>query len=173
VGAEKEIVELKAAIQIKGGFFEGKSPEYIVGELGAGMEEAVLYLERLVKKYTPQGVYGAQGGLLSTIHGEVEKGTPVMKGVVGHQSPHGDVIEKGRTAGKAWPPSGALLRWIELKMGVSGEEAKRIEFLVRRKIGKKGFPGVHMFERAFDEGFETVQTIFEGRGFEIAKKMSA
>lgn len=37
-----------------------------------------------------------------------------------------------------WPPPGALLRWVELVLGVSGKEAKRAEYLIRRKIAEFG-----------------------------------
>jgi hypothetical protein len=167
-------MELVATIRTNGPFFKGKGPEIINRELKAAMHEGVAFLEKEVEERTPTGVYGAQGGLLASIHGEVvQKGQAVIMGIVGTANPYGEVIEKGRTAGKAWPPPGALLRWIEVKLQVGEEQAKRIEFLVRRKIGQKGFPGVHMFERAFNEGFPMLQTIFDRRGFTIAKAMNA
>src|SRR5574343_1930113 len=166
-------MEQKATIRAKGNSFDGKSEQIVNAELTAGMVEAVAVLERKVKENTPVGVYGAQGGLLASISGEVTgKGTPMIKGVVGSSSPYGEVIEKGRRAGKGWPPPGVLLRWIELKFGISEEEAHKVEFAVRRKIGQKGFEGAHMFERAFNEGWPTLQSIFERRGFEIARKLS-
>lgn len=166
-------MELKVSVTQKGKIFEGVSHAIIQDNLSQAMYEATAFLEREVKKRTPQGVGGAKGGLMSTIHGEViGKGTSVIKGIVSHQSKYGDVIEKGRTAGKTWPPEGALIRWIEVKMGLSGPEAKRIEFLIRRKIGKKGFPGAHMFERALNENWGRLQGIFERMGFEIARELS-
>ena len=141
-------MELKVSITTKGKIFEGKAPEIMQKALGDVMYEATSFLEREVKKLTPVGVFGASGGLVSTIHGEVEgKGTPLVKGIVASSSVYGEVIEKGRRAGKTWPPEGALLRWIEMKMGVPEEQAKRLEFVIRRKIGRKGFPGAHMFEK--------------------------
>lgn len=166
-------MELKVSVTQKGKIFEGVSQFIIRDKLSQAMYEATAFLEREVKKRTPQGVGGAQGGLLSTIHGEViGKGTSVIKGIVGHTSKYGDVIEKGRTAGKAWPPEGSLIRWIEVKMGFGAAEAKRIEFLIRRKIGKKGFPGAFMFERALNENWGKLQGIFDRCGFEIARELS-
>lgn len=171
--AQRIAVELKVSITQKGKIFEGKAPEVIQKKLEGAMYSAVMLLEREVKLKTPVGVFGAQGGLQSAIHGEVQgKGTPVVKGIVGHQSKYGDVIEKGRRAGKAWPPEGALLRWIEVKFGVSEKVAKRIEFPIRAKIGKKGFPGTHMFEKGLDENWPKVQGIFDKAGFEIARELS-
>jgi hypothetical protein len=166
-------MELRAVITARGAIFDGRASSIVRRELDAAMEEAVMFGERFVKERTPQGVYGAQGGLLSTIAGEVvEKGTPAIKGVIGTNSPYGEVVEKGRTPGKAMPPKGSLQRWIEVKMGLGEEEAARIEFAVRRKLGKKGFEGAHMLESLFDDGWPDIQRIFEGRGFAITKQLA-
>ena len=165
-------MEFKVTIEPKGRIFEGKAPEIMQQSLEDAMYEATSYLEREVKKRTPTGVFGASGGLVSTIHGEVVgKGTPLVRGIVGHQSAYGDVIEKGRRAGKTWPPEGALLRWIEMKMGVPEEQARRLEFVIRRKIGQKGFPGAHMFEKALTQGWPILNKIFDEAGFRIAKNL--
>jgi hypothetical protein len=167
-------MELSATVKVKGNFFAGKGPEIANKNLTEAMYQAVMFLERKVKALTPQGVGGAQGGLLSTIQGEVEgKGTPLVKGIVFTQSKYGEVLEKGRTAGKSMPPSGVLISWIGRKLGISGDEANRVEFLVRRKIGKKGFPGVHMFEKAFDDNWRQLQTIFDRFGFILTKELNA
>jgi hypothetical protein len=166
-------MEFKVSIKPKGKIFEGKAPEIVQKALEGAMYEATSFLEAEVKEYSPTGVFGASGGLISTIHGEVVgKGTPLVKGIVGHQSAYGDVIEKGRRAGKTWPPEGALLRWIELKMGVEEEQAKRLEFVIRRKIGQKGFPGAAMFETALKQGWPRLNKIFDDAGFRIAKNLN-
>jgi hypothetical protein len=173
-------MEFTATVETKGKIFEGKAPEIIQQALTAAMYEATQFLEAEVKKRTPIGVSGAKGGLVSTIYGEVvEKGA---KGIIGHQSAYGDVIEKGRTAGKKWPPEGVLLTWIKKILGVEGPfsdvksrrlmTAAKLEFLIRRKIGQKGFPGVHMFERAFKEGMPRLEKIFDDAGFKITEKLN-
>jgi len=166
-------MKLRISVKTKGAIFEGKAPEIMQNALESAMYEATSFLEAEVKKRVPIGVFGASGGLLSTIYGEVVgKGTPVIKGIVGHQSVYGEVIEKGRRAGKTWPPEGTLLRWIDMKMGVTGEQAKGLEFVIRRKIGQKGFPGVHMFENAFKENLPKVEKIFDDAGFKIVTKLN-
>lgn len=165
-------MDIKATVTARGPVFEGKAPEILNRALAAAMDEATLLLEGEVKKRTPQGVFGAKGGLLSTIHGEVEgRGTPVVKGIIGTQSKYGEVVEKGRRPGQKMPPEGTLLRWIEVKMGLDAVAARKIEYVVRRKIGKKGFPGAHMFEAAFDLNFVKLQEIFDRYGFAIARKL--
>ncbi len=165
-------MEMKVTVSIKGPIWEGKAPQIIQEGLSAVMYEATAFLEREVKKVTPTGVYGAKGGLLSTVHGEVTgKGTPVVKGIVAHGSAYGDVIEKGRRAGKTWPPEGALIRWIEVKMGVPEETARRLEFVIRRKIGRKGFPGAAMFENALDKNWPKLERMFDEGGFRISRNL--
>ncbi len=76
-------MELKVSISAKGKIFEGKAPEIVRDTLEDTMYEAISFLEREVKLRTPIGVYGAKGGLLSTIHGEViSKGESIIKGMV-------------------------------------------------------------------------------------------
>lgn len=180
-------MDLRYEIRKRGNFFKGKSEQIVSRELTKAMWEAVLFLEARVKEYLPSdiggysrgvGVFGDQGGLRGSIHGEVEKGSSlirgmsgsqVISGIVGHSSAYGDVIEMGRRADKGMPPKGALLRWMEVKLGMSRDEAQKKEFVLRRSIGRKGFPGVHMFERAFNDHERTVFGIFERYGFRIAK----
>ncbi len=166
-------MDLKAVVSTKGTIFEGKAPETIRGPLLGAMYEAVAYLERKVRENTPRGVGGVKGGLLATIHGEVEeKGAPVIKGVVGHKSKYGEVIEKGRTAGKTMPPKGYLLQWIMFKMQIPMTEARRIEFIVRRSIGRKGFPGAEMFAATWDSEWPHVEGIFQRAGFTITRALN-
>ncbi len=160
-------MEIKIGVEKKGKMFEGKAPEIVQEALTTVMYGGVSFLEREVKLRTPIGVFGATGGL------EVQgRGTPVVRGIVGHQSPYGDVVELGRTAGKTWPPEGALLRWIEVKLGVSEAVSKKLEFVIRRKIGRKGFPGAHMFEQAIKQGWPRLKQIFDDAGFKISKRLS-
>ncbi len=164
---------MKLLVNVKGKILEGKAPEIMNEKLTSAMYEATMFFEREVKKRTPEGVFGEKGGLKQSIIGEViEKGSPVVKGVVVSAYSYAEVIEKGRTAGRAWPPEGALLRWIEVKLGQDEAQAKRLEFVIRRKIGQKGFPGAHMFERALDENMGEIQDIFDRAGFDIARELS-
>lgn len=166
-------MEMKAVVTMKGAIFDGKAPEIINNELTAAMTEGLALIGRNVKKNTPVGVHGAQGGLLGNQAGEViGKGTPIVKGVYTLGSPYAEVLEKGRTAGKAMPPEGSLQRWIEVKLGLDEKQAKRIEFVIRRKIGRKGFPGAQMAETGFEDSLPGLIEIFDQRGFVIARRLS-
>lgn len=169
-------MELRCEIKANSALFNGKAPAIVQKQLDSAMYSATMLLERKVKdiieKEGRMGVGGSEVGLYKSIAGEVvDRGTPLIKGIVGTSEPYGEVIEMGRRPGKAMPPEGVLLKWLALKLDVSGEEAKRVEFLVRRKIGRKGFPGIHMFERVFTENRAKIQKIFEKAGFDIVTKL--
>lgn len=167
-------MNLRATVSVKGAIFEGKAPGIIRGECDAMLYKIVQFLERAVKARTPRGVYGANGGLIASIHGEVvDRGQPVSHGIIAHQSAYGDVIELGRSPG---PISGdgyvSLQRWVEKKFNVSGDEAIQITTRIAHKIRQKGFRGHHMFERAFTEHFSYISRMADGAGFKIAARLT-
>ncbi|MCX5908471.1 MAG: hypothetical protein NTY64_15125 [Deltaproteobacteria bacterium] len=166
-------MQLEARIKMRGKIFDGQAPGAVSKSLGRAMNEAVLFLVGKVKEKTPQGVYGSEAGLYKSIQETVMgKGTPYVKGIVGTASEYGEVIEKGRRPGKAMPPPDVLISWIEKKIGVNKKEARRLEFVIRRKIGQKGFPGVHMFEKTLEENMGALERIFEAAGFTIERELN-
>jgi hypothetical protein len=154
-----------------GTLIKGQPADVVLRNQLAAMHEATQYVTRRVKERTPQGVTGAQGGLLSTIQPEVRRRSSGPLGIVGTASPYGLVVEKGRRPGKGRPPEGSLLRWIEVKMGVSREEAEQIEPAIRWKIAKKGTKGAAMFEKTLKEDWPDIQDIFERYGVRIAREL--
>ncbi|MCX5824430.1 MAG: hypothetical protein NTY86_13225 [Deltaproteobacteria bacterium] len=172
-------MELKATVSMKGAIFDGKAPEIIRKDLLSAMYEATRMLERKVKLKTPKGVFGSEAGLYKTIYGEVVQHGTAVVGNVGHGMKYGDVIEYGRSPGKKPPPIAPLQRWIEFK-GITITDKKTgkalssrtIAFMFSRSIGKKGFPGVHMFENAFVENQGKLTEIFDRAGFDIAFHLS-
>ena len=160
-------------IDTSGALLEGKAPAIIQQGLDRFVTMATIFLSAEVQKGTPQGVMGYQGGLIATINSEVTgKGTPVVKGSVFHGSKYGDVVEKGRTAGKGMPPKGSLVRWLEVKLGLSQKEAQRIEFVVRRKIGLKGTKGAQMFEKALTNNLGRLEQMAQSAGLKIAVELN-
>lgn len=166
-------MELRARLEISGPLLAGKGPAVVRKHATRFVTEAVLLLEREVKLRTPQGVFGAQGGLLASIkHEGSTPGAPVVRGVVFSNSQYGEVVERGRRPGRGMPPPGVLLRWIELKFGMSRGEAERIEYVVRRKIAQKGFEGAHMFERAFNENLPRLRAMADRVGLSIVTELN-
>ena len=159
--------------ETRGALLTPQAPKVLQEGLNALVTEATMFLWAEVKKRTPQGVFGAQGGLLGSVQSDViGRGTPMVKGVVASAHRYAEVIEKGRSPGKGMPPMGSLVRWIEVKLGLSQEEAKKIEFVVRRSIGRKGFKGAHMFERALIENLNRLQVMGDVAGVKIATELS-
>lgn len=163
---------IDAKITTKGALLTGNPEGIVQRTMNAAMHEAVQFGVRRVKGRTPQGVSGAQGGLLGSIQGEVRHPGGDVVGIIGTASPYGLVVEKGRTPGSKMPPAGTMLRWLEVKMGISTEEAQGIEYVVRRKIARKGTEGAHMFEQTIDEDAASFQTIFERHGLRITKELA-
>jgi hypothetical protein len=163
----------RVRIETTGPLLQGKAPATVQRHVEAFVTEATLFLAMEVQKRTPQGVYGAQGGLLSTVQPDIQgKGTMLVKGIIGHAKSYGDVVEKGRGPNKGMPPKGSLVRWIEVKMGLDQKTARRIEFVVRRKIGRSGFPGAEMFEKGFVENFARVQAMAAKRGLLVSQELN-
>lgn len=166
-------MDVRVRVETKGALLQGKAPALVQKGLDRFVTKATMLLLGEVKKRTPQGVSGAQGGLLGSIQGDViGKGTPLVKGVVISAHKYAEVVEKGRSAGKGMPPMGSLIRWIEVKMGLSAEQAKQIEFVVRRSIGRKGFDGAHMFEKALIDNLNRLQAMGEAEGLTIATELN-
>ena len=166
-------MELQYQIKISGPIADGRARKISHEQVTAFLYDATRFLETQVKEKTPEGV-GARflgGGLQGSIHGEVvDKGTEVQKGIVAHGQKYGDPAERGRRPGKM-APSSVLVRWVEMKFGVAGAEAKRIAFFIRRKIMKRGTRGAAMFFKALDEGWPEVMNMAELHGVKIADKM--
>jgi hypothetical protein len=167
-------MELGLKVQRQGSLFTEAAPKVIQEGLDRFVTLATQLLLVEVKKRTPQGVFGAQGGLLGSIQSTpiVGKGTPLVKGEVVSAHSYAEVVEKGRQPGKGMPPMGSLVRWIEVKMGLPESEAKRIEFVVRRSIGRKGFAGAQMFERALIDNLNRLQAMGEAQGLQIAAELN-
>lgn len=166
-------MELAIRINTTGALLSGKGPEVIQRNLDRFVTQATYFLLGEVQKRTPQGVYGAQGGLLGSIQAQVAgKGTPLIRGRVMSAQKYAEVIEKGRSAGKGMPPKGVLVRWLEVKLGLSETAAARIEFAVRRAIAQKGFDGVHMFEKAVSENLGKIEAMAVACGLAISTELS-
>ncbi|MDA8137986.1 MAG: hypothetical protein M0036_04960 [Desulfobacteraceae bacterium] len=165
-------MRITAQMIMRGLLLTGRPSEAVRKNQLAAMHEAVQYTARRVKQRVPQGVMGAQGGLLGSIQPEVCQRLRGVTGIVGTPLSYGLVVEKGRTPGKGRPPAGVLLRWIEVKMGVSAEEAKAIEYPVRWKIAKKGTKGAFMFEKTLEEDWPAIQTIFDRYGVKISRELA-
>lgn len=73
---------IDAKITTQGAMLTGNPEQIVRSNMRAAMHEATQLGVRLVKGRTPQGVMGAQGGLLASIQGEVrEPGGGLLPGL--------------------------------------------------------------------------------------------
>ena len=132
---------------------EQQTPEILaalgVGE-ASGMEKLGLRGEQLVKEHTPVGATGfLSGGVFHELHSPA----PNLAELVSVHPPadvYSMAVETG--ARPHFPPSSALVLWVQRKLHVSDEKkALQIAFLIARKISQRGTQGAHMFEIAFNQ----------------------
>ena len=132
-------------------------PDAVLAETEMVMDIIVRRLEKSVVEKTPRGV-GGQAGLAGSIFGEAVVMGQRVTGTVGTPVLYGEVIELGRRPGQTPPPIAPLIPWVRSKLGIDdAKEQRSVAFAIARKIGKSGFPGVHMFQRAWAENEQWVQ----------------
>ncbi|MEE9197237.1 MAG: hypothetical protein V3U45_03755 [bacterium] len=76
-----------------------------------------------------------------------------------YSSPHAAFVHEGTRP--HWPPKGVLVRWIQIKLSKTLEEAKRLDFVVRRKIAGFGTRPNPFLRKAADEVIPFIVSIFE------------
>lgn len=138
-----------------------RAPKLFDEELNAFIYEADLLLEREVKELTPVGI-GAGGGLRGSIAGQEPK--RLADRIIGEVSTtlsHAIPVELGTKP--HMPPVQPLVDWAAQKFGLPEDEAKRVGFLVARKIATKGTKGHFMFEKAFDANENQVTSMLQDR----------
>lgn len=135
------------------------------------MRNAVLFLEGEVAKRTPVGV---SGQLRQGIRGVVRNPTLGVVGATGPGAFYADIREFGRRPGKM-PPPAALENWIRLtargrvflnaiaaKYNLPPQRAlKAAAFLKARAIGRRGYRGAFMFQKAEKAARNKVIAIYQ------------
>lgn len=177
------MLKFDVGIEGAGPLLEPGAEEVAPAEVRFALERITARVEEEIKERMPVGVTGVLRGSVAR---EIE-GTGVdLTGVVGTPQPYGLVIEEGRRPGKRWPPEDPIRLWV--RRTAAGQEIvaslqsegrlprDRAEqgavFLVRRKIGRKGFRGRHMFAEAAKatEGF--VRDVWQETGERIAQRLN-
>ena len=97
------------------------------------------------------------GLLVNSIHLIREYNPPSFTGGIRTNVPYGVVMEEGRKPG--WPPFLPLFRWVVRNIGkfsggggggkreTADSRARRLTFLIRRKIARKGIPSNPAFDK--------------------------
>lgn len=138
------------------------SEETVRGPLRKAMMKSVLTIEGNVRPLTPVGV---SGRLRNSINGKVDENSYEIVGRVGSSlSPkevYPAVMEFGRRAGAAPPPTEKLVRWVHLQLGVPVEEAWPVARRLAVKIGRRGIKEKRMFRDGMEKSKDKVMGYFE------------
>jgi len=125
-----------------------------------GMERVGVVGQRLVQDFIatpfdghPPAVFS--GNLLASIVPQVFDEQSLVRLVIGaspvnQASVYAAPVETG--ARPHMPPSGALVLWVQKKLGIDDEkQALSVAFAIAKTIAKRGTPGHEMFSRALVE----------------------
>ncbi len=133
----------------------------------AKLTEALLLLERTVKSLTPGGAGPIH--LRETMFHQVTGYGDRLHGLLGTPAIYGESLEYGTKP--HFPPVGPLRYWVEKKLGLQGNEAASVAYLIARSIAKKGTKGAQMFEKGFDREESRVIGILEDIVPEILRRV--
>ena len=133
------------------------------------LTEALLLLEREVKRLTPEGAGPIH--LRDTIFQRTEMRGESAWGMVGTPAIYGESVEYGTRP--HFPPLKPILFWVEKKLGLMGKEAKSAAFCIARAISKRGTKGQHMFQKGFEMNEARVIDILNRIPEDIVKAVAA
>lgn len=115
-------------------------------EFGTAMTRSIAAVQRDAMANTPVST-----GTLRRSY--VPRTTPFLGTLTNTADPYARVIEEGRRPGAAMPPPGSLLKWMDRRGIATGETDAvklRVEYLIRRKIGREGIQARHMMANALE-----------------------
>ena len=151
--------------------FEG-SREFVRGALNRALRRMGKTLVPEVKKETPRGATNKLAN--TTIFQVIGKGEDMTMEI--RQSAFS---EKGFSYGAAvrtgtrphFPPSNALIPWVQKKLGIDAVMAPRIAFLVARKISRVGTVEDPYHERAFESKVGDLHAIYDEEMEKLAERL--
>lgn len=147
-----------------------QAPEVVAEELTRTTLEAELLLQREVQELTPVGVGGA-GGLKGSILAQLPQALPDgVIGVVGTSAAHAVPVELGTKP--HFPPVAPLEDWVKAKLGVEPKDARRVAFLIARKIAARGTKGAFMFRTALEQHQAPVAGMYQAARARIAARLA-
>lgn len=170
--AEASRIELDTTAMKEYARFLKQAPRIAHEELSAGLDEALLLLERETKEATPTGAHGLLRG--SVTHALMGEAIADGRGVAGKvYSPLNYALPVELGTKPHFPPIEPLRDWVEKKLGVPEHESRSVAFLVARKIASKGTKGAKMFTSALAKNAGQVNAILARRVARIARRLEA
>lgn len=129
--------------------------------------EAILLLERNIKRSTPEGAGPIH--LRDTIHEQMFQWGKKVIGQVGTPAYYAKPLEYGQRP--HFPPVKRIQFWVEGKFHLSGKEARNMAWAVARKIEDVGAEGKHMFQYATEDSMVRIFKILEQIPADIIRRV--
>lgn len=135
---------------------------------------SLLLLEADAKQHVAQDTRALARSITHTIDG-----TGVdLTGRVGPGLGYGVVVERGRRTDAKMPPVAALIPWVQ-RHGLAGPgrgkasrtQARRVAFLIARKIARKGIPAHPYLATALERQLPIIRARFARLGVEIVASL--
>lgn len=128
------------------------------------------YLWRKLASNTPKG---ATGKARQSVHGDVSKGLTI-EGFVGYAEPaSGYIIFPQEGTRPHWPPIAPLAYWAQRKFGLSADNARRVGYLIARKISRAGVKRQDFVGKTAREERERTQRIMAAAAGRAARDYRA
>jgi hypothetical protein len=126
--------------------------------LVTAMSKSVLLVEGAGKENAPVFMGHMRRSISSKVNSNV--GSEIT-GQVGSNldSIYPSAMERGRQPGKM-PPVEALMRWVELKLGVPEADVRGVAFVIARSIARKGIQGRFFLAKALAVSVERITGFF-------------
>ncbi len=107
--------------------------------------EAVSILKEQTRKIRPHPPVTSRRLIL----GWFVQRLPRLGIVIGNREDYAGYVEGGRRKGAPMPPVSAIRKWVRLKFGYSGAQARSTAFVIARSISKKGIKPKPIVKRSF------------------------
>ncbi|MFN4056203.1 MAG: hypothetical protein ACK4GU_15195 [Alishewanella aestuarii] len=148
-----------------------QAPELVQQEMVAAAEESSMLLQREVVERTPQGASAGSGLSGSILAQPVTFFEGDVVSLVGTSRGYAVPVELGTKP--HFPPLQPLTEWVEVVLGLEGEEARSAAFAIARKISQKGTEGKFMFRDGFKASEPYIKQRFGRALMQIKQELSA
>jgi hypothetical protein len=108
-----------------------------------------LEIEKHAAQYLDDNTINVDGDLKKSLYHEVERFMNLIRLKAGAGVRHAPYVHFGTKP--HWPPRAPLVRWAKKKFGLTDRDAKRVGYLVSRKISRKGTEAKPFMDHALDK----------------------
>ncbi|URX63258.1 hypothetical protein KR767_04095 [Luteibacter anthropi] len=134
-----------------------QAPEIAGQEMLRAATEIDLLVQGELMQIMPRGVGGLHGaGLTGAVFREEHLLDQGVTGMVATSQQYAEYVEVG-TKPHA-PPIQPLKDWVEVKLGIRGEEATGVAFAISRSIAKRGTRAQPVWQQTYQRLLPTIQS---------------